>query len=111
MMFKIYEVSLGVAKHLPMDDFVLWAGFVLFDGEFGDGIERVWLAKTTAGGVVGFLAADNSEVCIAIEVVKPYRNRGIGRALVHRSGCWQPEDDINPIFWGKMEQEFLECAS
>lgn len=85
-------------KEFLDENFLLWYGNLKEAG-----VENVYLAFLN-GEIVGFLTGNIDGLCVAIEVLPDYQGKGIGSALVKKSGCWEPEQNECAEFWGKMNK-------
>lgn len=99
---RVYE-----AEQYQVNDTAMHQDFDLWWSDFEEaGIDRLFLAESEEGEVVGFQTISNDGLCIAIEVMPNHQGNGVGRMLIAESGCWRPERNECPEFWEKMAKEF-----
>ena len=103
MAIEIFEYSVEAIPFEQMAD-----SFDLWWGDLDEaGVESVFIAED-GDMIIGFETVSADGLCVAIEVVDDYLGQGVATQLVKESGCYRPENDCSPEFWGKMQTLFGE---
>ncbi len=87
-----------------MSAFSLW-----WDDLDEAGVNSAYVAYLD-GELVGFQTVNADGRCVAIEVLDEYQGKGVARALIEESGCYRPERNENPDFWGAIA-DYMESVA
>jgi len=97
-MIKVYAYDLNEISTAISEELNNWSMLWYEDLEEA-GVSSLVLAWD-GDDIVGFQSINSDNRCVAIEVKDSHQGQGISRLMIEESGCYKPERNENPEFWG-----------